>query len=1230
MGTTVDLARVLEHWDQIGGFNRTLDPTFSVSSCIDIKPSLEFGAIAQFARQNSSEKDKYTLIFVFALFALGKADMEVLRVWLAFALFGELRTPNFQFKSFNHFRQNQSPRLDLLMPIIKQAALPSEPGNLPRHLLNAANVEREEQIEADSRILVGCLLSQWPCAQPLSIEFPESTVLDVEKALRLVTPEWYRLYQNVQLAEYLGHVQTVLDGRQCEEISPKLPVRQQSSSLASRSTSSHGILNLTRDLAAKPGPLGTIATGGNSHNVLSLRPNGLNVSTSGSKPEFLPGTVSMLYRFKHSQNNLMPQHRLQRPNIHPHQREIDELGAILDLVAASDSAIRQRYGHDLKASLEAFTNTSRESVEPQQPPTIDQLHVEIHHAKEIVHKTYANICKSFELKEPRSKWLQAARLWPDTSTINLLELLRSSKGISFGEGMKKALVDFAVSLTQLQRLLRMKDAVQKSSLTKLAMEQKNKGYGNWQAFEHPDWVLFQLDANLLLRDQQITVARATINPDSGANQTLQLNMGEGKTACIIPIVAAFLADSNNLMRVVVPRSLLPQTATLLLSSLGGLVGRQIKHVPFSRRTHCSMETIKTYFGVHNEMRKSHGVMLTASEHILSFKLCGIQKLADGRHEESVAMVNVQSWLDKHSRDVVDECDYILSPKTALVFPSGNLSICDGAAHRWQTIEQVLGLVHSHLWNLQQRFPRSIEVISRNGQGFPFVFFLNNDVEKALISGIVADIIYGRTQILPTRNCTLAQRTAISGYISKTKVPQNALDEIKKIFPDKPELIKKVLLLRGLLVHRILLLALNKRFYVQYGLSADRDPIAVPFTAKGQASELAEFGHVDVSLVFTILASYYTGLDFNQVRQNLDQVAKSDDPRRAFSGLIQSCTDLPAILQDWEAINTDDETQISTLWGVMKYDIGAINYWLNHFCFPRHAKQFSMKMQTSAWDLLHDSFKTSKQSTALTTGFSGTNDIRNLLPLTITQHDLPSLVHTSAEVLSYLLQPRNQGYVVLSDQRGRRLSEEGVLVRLKNMGIHVLIDAGANILEMTNKQVAAMWLQIDTQAPAAVYFDEANKPFVLFRLGRFLPLSVTPFADDLSGLLVYIDQAHTLGTVSRHLRLELFHSILILSGLETASQCPRRLDFRKNPPKRQLGSSSHANAPTWNQSSCFLVLPSRSPPEYSRSEEASIPRTSAVNRCHSLVAGQHLSRTGGTLPTLPQRWSGLLPANPGVD
>lgn len=80
-----------------------------------------------------------------------------------------------------------------------------------------------------------------------------------------------------------------------------------------------------------------------------------------------------------------------------------------------------------------------------------------------------------------------------------------------------------------------------------------------------------------------------------------------------------------------------------------------------------------------------------------------------------------------------------------------------------------------------------------------------------------------------------------------------------------------------------------------------------------------------------------------------------------------------------------------------------------------------------------------------------------------------------------------------------------------MNIRVLIDAGAQILEMDNLSLAKAWLKVDWTATAAVYFDENNKPFVLYRHGRKVPLLASPFADNLEGCLVYIDEAHTRGT-----------------------------------------------------------------------------------------------------------------------
>ncbi|KMU80414.1 hypothetical protein CISG_02265 [Coccidioides immitis RMSCC 3703] len=450
----------------------------------------------------------------------------------------------------------------------------------------------------------------------------------------------------------------------------------------------------------------------------------------------------------------------------------------------------------------------------------------------------------------------------------------------------------------------------------------------------------------------------------------------------MPIVAAELADTTRL---------------LLHARLGGLVGREIRHVPFSRKTPTNPDMIKQYFDIHREIQHKSGVIITLPEHILSFKLSGLQRLSDSRIAEANAMIKVQSWMQRTCRDVLDECDFTLATRTQLIYPSGSQTAVDGNPFRWETAQELLRLVAGHLWNLQRDFPQSIEVIPRPTKGgFPVVYFLRRDAEDELITRLVKDIMKGQTSILPINNYEPQDRLAIRLFISN------------------------------------------------YGLHLNRDPIAVPFIAKGVPSEQAEWA------------------------------------------------------------------QLNELWTHLRYQTVVIDYFLNHFVFPKHAKQFQVKLQASGWDI--PLFSVGGQTSALTSGFSGTNDNRTLLPLNIKQRDLPMLSHTNAEVLTYLLQPRNRTYVVAADSTtGKRLSETELLKSLCEKKIRMLIDSGAQILEMDNQSLAKVWLQIDHEAPAVLYFDSDNKPFILYRNGSGTPLLASPYADNLADCLVYLDEAHTRGT-----------------------------------------------------------------------------------------------------------------------
>lgn len=131
---------------------------------------------------------------------------------------------------------------------------------------------------------------------------------------------------------------------------------------------------------------------------------------------------------------------------------------------------------------------------------------------------------------------------------------------------------------------------------------------------------------------------------------------------------AVLADTTQIARLVVPKALLLQSAQVVQSRIGGLVGREIRHIPFSRRTPSTDEILRLYRDLHKQIREESGVLLTTSDHMLSFKLSGLQRLVDSKTSEAETMIRFQETLTRFSRDVIDESDFTLAVKTQLIYP----------------------------------------------------------------------------------------------------------------------------------------------------------------------------------------------------------------------------------------------------------------------------------------------------------------------------------------------------------------------------------------------------------------------------------------------------------------------------------------------------------------------------------------------------------------------------------
>jgi hypothetical protein len=81
-------------------------------------------------------------------------------------------------------------------------------------------------------------------------------------------------------------------------------------------------------------------------------------------------------------------------------------------------------------------------------------------------------------------------------------------------------------------------------------------------------------------------------------------------------------------------------------------------------------------------------------------------------------------------------------------------------------------------------------------------------------------------------------------------------------------------------------------------------------------------------------------------------------------------------------------------------------------------------------------------------------------------------------------------------------------------IRVILDVGAQILELENVDVVRQWLEMlsdDSTAEAALFFDENDEICVLDRHGCIELLQTSSYATKLGSCLVYLDQCHTRGT-----------------------------------------------------------------------------------------------------------------------
>lgn len=789
---------------------------------------------------------------------------------------------------------------------------------------------------------------------------------------------------------------------------------------------------------------------------------------------------------------------------------------VTDLIArlgssVSGSKYKQAYVDDLRTSLGSLQECgNRSGTVPTQITLLAHLH-----DCELRVKDLYTILTSAASGPISAIGAALTQRWPRVSPTFFLRQLSHLNWSKLSHSWKVLIAEYGLALANLQRAERLVKAGRSASAQDLTSELRNFGHTNWNPLEHPDALLLEVESGVMIRANQEQIANEMRIEQSAENVVMQLNMGEGKSSLIVPMVVATLADGSRMVRVIVAKPQSKQMAQMLISKLGGMLNRRVYYMPVSRSLRLTTSDASMIFNLVSECLKNKVVMLMQPEHILSFQLMGLESVINENPKLGHSLARTQNFLDKFSRDIVDESDENFSVKFELIYTIGAQTSVDMSPSRWLCIQQVLELVRSFVLGTAQALPTSIELHHCSPGAFPRIRVLKNDAYEHLFGRIAAHICHNGLDGFPISRQSATVREAVLIHMTKHDLSAAAIDQVAGAGPGgfwNDSTKGMLLLLRGLFAGGVLAFAFGqKRWRVNYGL-ANRVPatrLAVPFRAKDNPAPRSEFSQPDVVIVLTLLSYYYGGISEDDLFTAFSHLLMSGGAEVKYKAWLKDAPGMALTFTQLQGINLKDKVQLETLvYPHLRYAKGAIDYFLA-IIFPKEMKEFPSKLSASGWDL-------GKISDHPMTGFSGTADSKVVLPLSVKFLDLPEQKHTNALVLTYLLQPQNS-VSLMSGTANNDIGESDadhllrVVVNL-SPPVRVILDVGAQILELDNVGVASRWLEActDDKVQAAVFVNDADEISVINLKGRVELLQTSSYATQLDVCIVFLDEAHTRG------------------------------------------------------------------------------------------------------------------------
>ena len=692
------------------------------------------------------------------------------------------------------------------------------------------------------------------------------------------------------------------------------------------------------------------------------------------------------------------------------------------------------------------------------------------------------------------------------------------------------------------QLERMRKLALRGDVQELERELKEIGR-EWDVHKHPAWLVFEVEQQLKIRRVQYTTAKHLIDTPGAVTQ---LNMGEGKTRVILPMLHLHLGRQGALVRLHFLSQLIGEAYHFLHRHItASLMSRRLCLLPFHRDVRLTInDTRRMYEGLVRCMRTG-GAVCIAPEHRLSLQLKWHELYLSGEGSSAVdtaTFAKIRNEIDCLHKlpyhDIFDESDEELRHQYQLIYAWGSCKPLPAGPQRWVAAEALLLEIQNN--PIVARILAKDDVSKRLPAHGKTDLAGNLDDLRLLpgdaLDQVRSDLLFQLAQGVVNRPPHEMRWLRLHGQQHKLQreiinfviTPEAELEHFQKHWREKMgEEIKSVqcshlLALRGLLAYGLLEHCLTRRHRVDYGVDPRRGVqrlVAVPFRASDTPSERAEYAQPDTMIIYTLLSYYHDGLTRGQMKEAVRTLlALGPQAQRAEYDLWFASAQ--SVLKDEQkkALGTVDkldltsEPQFDLLFKAYKYNMATISFWLNSCVFPRETMQFPNRLVANAFNL-------TDIPSGKVIGFSGTKDNNLLLPLHVQQR-LPAdeeMAATDGKMLSLVL--RSSVHCLTNESEDRsKLFADSVLERaVLHDQSSALIDAGASMAGLNNAEVAERILNLqkmlpdDAAAPlqGVVFFEpKFDTWYVLARNGGLTPLGSSPIHERDS--FVYFDESRCRG------------------------------------------------------------------------------------------------------------------------